>query len=79
MLDAQQDLIARREVYIAELKRQLSLRNGVGTPSLEVQLATGAAYTSKELEKFLAEQQQQLDRDVSGYKARRDAPVAMSK
>lgn len=57
-----------------ELRRQLKLRSG-SNPSVEVQLATGAAYTSMELEKFLAEQEAQLDKDVRGYLTRRDAPA----
>lgn len=43
--------------------------------SVEEQLATGAGYTSSELEKFLAEQEAQLDKDVRGYLTRRDAPA----
>lgn len=46
--------------------------------SVEEQLATGAAYTSSELEKFLAEQEAQLDKDVRGYLTRRDAPALAS-
>lgn len=74
LLDAQQVLIGRRETYIAELRKQLKLRSGPGL-SVEEQLATGIAYTSKELEKFLAEQEAQLDQEVKGYVARRDAPM----
>lgn len=74
LLDSQQALIEKREAYILELRRQLKLRTGVVT-SVEVQLATGAAYTSSELEKFLAEQEAQLDKDVRGYLTRRDAPA----
>lgn len=63
------------------MKRQLWNRHSPGhaAPSLADLLQTGAAYTSKELEKFLLEQETQLKEDVSGYEQRKAFPALASK
>jgi hypothetical protein len=78
LLEAQKSLIEQREKYIGELRRQLSMRSA-SAPSLEEQLSTGAAYTSRELERFLAEQEAQLDKDQKSYKSQQASPVLAAK
>ena len=77
LLEAQEALIGRRDLYIAALTQQLALRAAMPSSSPEELAMTGAAYTSNELAQFLAEQKVQLEREVRSFRARRDSPPAL--